>query len=499
MLWSNRSVPVLLTLALALAQALASPVASTASAASADQRESWYVVRFSGSPVGVGKDHWSSDGDLTYYENHIEIEASRLGTPIHMVMRLEEWADDSGRPLRFRGETIVTGTVMAVSGELVGDTLRVRSGGQGFEHAQRIPWEPEAIGQATINTAIAAHLSRGEKNFHLRVFDAPLLAFRTSEYRVGERVTATIAGERAEYTMVEQYDDGAGVPSATYWIDGNFEPKKMLVQQMGIEIVIEEISAQEAAVLDLDPNFDVIRGSMIPCGGYPDDADRVESATFRLTFSRPVADASVFASPSQKVVATDGATVDLLVTRRTLETPQPTPSELAAYLRPDRYIQSAHPAIQAIADSLRASGSSGEAETLALARRIAAWVNDHIEAKNFSQGFASAVDALAAREGDCTEHAVLTAALLRASGIPARVAAGLAYSNGSLVGHMWTEAYVGRWITLDALDLDTRPIRIRMSVSHNERALAETDIVNAYSLVGGLWAEVIDYEARGRP
>ena len=61
------------------------------------------------------------------------------------------------------------------------------------------------------------------------------------------------------------------------------------------------------------------------------------------------------------------------------------------------------------------------------------------------------------KQGDCTEHAVLTAALCRAAGIPAKVASGLAYvsqwqnvSNG-FGGHAWTQAYIGnKWINLDA-------------------------------------------------
>ena len=56
-------------------------------------------------------------------------------------------------------------------------------------------------------------------------------------------------------------------------------------------------------------------------------------------------------------------------------------------------------------------------------------------------------------EGDCTEHAVLLAALLRAKKIPSRVVVGLVYVTGgqSFGGHMWTEAFLnGRWVPLDA-------------------------------------------------
>jgi hypothetical protein len=56
------------------------------------------------------------------------------------------------------------------------------------------------------------------------------------------------------------------------------------------------------------------------------------------------------------------------------------------------------------------------------------------------------------REGDCTEHAVLLAALLRALELPARVSIGLVYapSEQGFAFHLWTEVYLnGRWLPLD--------------------------------------------------
>ena len=61
---------------------------------------------------------------------------------------------------------------------------------------------------------------------------------------------------------------------------------------------------------------------------------------------------------------------------------------------------------------------------------------------------------LATRRGDCTEHALLATALLRASGIPARRIDGLVYMKAgdglpALYWHEWVEAYVGEWVEMD--------------------------------------------------
>ena len=84
-----------------------------------------------------------------------------------------------------------------------------------------------------------------------------------------------------------------------------------------------------------------------------------------------------------------------------------------------------------------------------LGKRPLNWNNSctaTLNAKDFSQAFASAAEVVDTHEGDCTEHAVLLAALCRARGIPARVAIGLVYmpATHEFGYHMWTEVYIGK-------------------------------------------------------
>jgi transglutaminase-like putative cysteine protease len=72
-------------------------------------------------------------------------------------------------------------------------------------------------------------------------------------------------------------------------------------------------------------------------------------------------------------------------------------------------------------------------------------------------GFACASQIAADRKGDCRQHAMLTAALCRASGVPSRTAIGLVYvpdddGKGAVLGfHMWTEVWIkGQWLGIDA-------------------------------------------------
>jgi transglutaminase-like putative cysteine protease len=81
------------------------------------------------------------------------------------------------------------------------------------------------------------------------------------------------------------------------------------------------------------------------------------------------------------------------------------------------------------------------------------WVWENLKKKNFSTLLASAAEVAKDLSGDCTEHAVLLAAMCRAREIPSRVAVGLVYvpELSSFGGHMWAEVYVnGKWVPLDA-------------------------------------------------
>lgn len=79
----------------------------------------------------------------------------------------------------------------------------------------------------------------------------------------------------------------------------------------------------------------------------------------------------------------------------------------------------------------------------------------YIARKTMTRGFDLASNVAQTREGDCSEHAVFLAALLRHQRIPARVLLGVVLVNlkgtPRAFGHAWVEAWVaGAWKTVDA-------------------------------------------------
>jgi hypothetical protein len=98
-----------------------------------------------------------------------------------------------------------------------------------------------------------------------------------------------------------------------------------------------------------------------------------------------------------------------------------------------------------------------ETDAYKKAKKIEAFVADYLDQKGLSVGYATALEVAETRKGDCSEFAILTTALCRASGIPARVAMGVAYVDEFLGhtqvfgGHAWVQVYIdGKWLDIDA-------------------------------------------------
>jgi hypothetical protein len=152
--------------------------------------------------------------------------------------------------------------------------------------------------------------------------------------------------------------------------------------------------------------------------------------------------------------------------------------------------------------------ADGDATRTAEALRLL--VHRHLERKNLATAFGSASEAARTRSGDCTEHAVLLAALLRAKGIPSRVASGLVYvpamgAQGAGFGwHLWTQAlvpppFVGgghgvAWVDFDATLGDAgrgfHAAHILVATSDLAGGATDPAFARAVGLLGGVEIEV---------
>jgi opacity protein-like surface antigen len=146
----------------------------------------------------------------------------------------------------------------------------------------------------------------------------------------------------------------------------------------------------------------------------------------------------------------------------------------------------------------------------AVAGVFRSFVRNHIEAKDLSVGYASASEVVRTRQGDCTEHACLLAAMLRGAGFPSRTVTGVVYADqfagheGVFGFHMWAQAWIatgddkGYWLDLDAAapgeinGFDATHIALSTSAMKDEDSF--NDMVKMLPLLQGLKVEVVELE-----
>lgn len=150
--------------------------------------------------------------------------------------------------------------------------------------------------------------------------------------------------------------------------------------------------------------------------------------------------------------------------------------------------------------ALREAGVTSSDDAMARAEAMRVFVHSYITNPNLDVPFASASETARTRSGDCSEYGVLLAAMLRADGIPARVASGLVYADqfaGSddIFGwHMWTQAIIdGKWVDFDA----TLPVRYHAGhVLTGTSSLADgqgtAEMAAMIVLIGNLEIDIIE-------
>lgn len=187
------------------------------------------------------------------------------------------------------------------------------------------------------------------------------------------------------------------------------------------------------------------------------------------------------------------------------------PIEAERFLRASAVLNHEAPAVRAWLEPLqRVRLAGGQAATAEFLRQE---VHQNIRTKDLSVGFATASDVACTKQGDCTEHAVLLAALLRGAGIPSRCVSGLVYADqfaghkGIFGYHMWTQAWIktekhagefggggGRWVDFDATLPDGvrfDATHIALSVSDMNDGLVGNDMAALLPLLGNLEIEVV--------
>ena len=286
-------------------------------------------------------------------------------------------------------------------------------------------------------------LKVGDK-FEISTFEAepPMTSKFIHLMEVEDKHQLVFSGVSTDVYIVSDSLPAIGVKAQiTVDINGNILQQGFAPLGMVIRSEPEELAKQ------LDSDYDLLANNIIKAENGPTNPRDIDSAVYIISgydvSSIPESDWLTVKTFSPDSAEISIGRNEFIKYEQTIPV---TDDRYNIYLQPEPLIQSDSEEIIELA--IKIIGDESNAFRAALL--INDWVHDNIR-KEFSPDISNALQTLKTGRGDCGEHSALTVALLRASGIPSRIAAGAAYWPGGngFAFHAWTEVYVGDWIQMD--------------------------------------------------
>lgn len=423
--------------------------------------ETWDVILMQGAPLG--------------YVHTVTRQVERDGQPLLEVeatqrMTIQRFGDQAapgasfksletldGRMIHFESQQQVGPTAQSARGEVSGGQLVIETSTTGKTQSSSIPWSDGYGGLfAMEHSLLRKPLKPGEQRTVQAL--APLFnQLVTYEFTAKDaEETRLLEGNQRLLRIDVQTRFGNGnTVRSIVWTDPKGEILKTRTDAFSWETYR---TTKERALKGSGGSADLGLATIVRLEQPLANAHQTRRVRYEVSINGEPGvpennPARIFpGGPGQQVQPITENTAELIVTAaKPASGPQVSPSTPPsdADRQPNNLVQSDNELVVQMARE----AASGDTDSRRVALGLERYVKSNVRTKNFTQALATAADVAQTREGDCTEHAVLLAALARANGIPARVAIGLVYVP-SLQGfgyHMWNEVYVeGDWLALDA-------------------------------------------------
>ncbi|HJT32365.1 MAG TPA: transglutaminase-like domain-containing protein [Pirellulales bacterium] len=445
--------------------------------------ETWHIIEMGGNRVGY--DHQTlrkedRDGQrVLLTEVELQMSIQRYGEPSETINRYSTLETLDGKLLSFTSQWSPADS----TGKVDNGVLTIETKSAGKKTTQTIEWPDDAGGFFAVEHSLRRKPMQPGETRTLRYLQPGFNTLCTDELAAVDYESTELRSGAHDLLRIESqtHIQGSEQPMAgIFWVDRSGDVLKSEMPSVGLVFY----RATQAEATDAGPQapFDLGLSSVVPLDQPFESARQTRRAIYRVEL-RESDPAAVFpAGATQQLRATGPHTAELVVTSLDPQSPpadiEPATPPTDGDREPNSLIQSDDAAIVAMSREAAGAKKSPLSKALALER----YVHDNIREKNFATTFASAAEVAKQMSGDCSEHAVLLAALARAAEIPARAAIGLVYapSEGGFAYHMWNEFYIeGRWVPFDATLGEGR-------VGADHLKLADSDLRDATGLVSFL-------------
>ena len=442
--------------------ALGLMVLGLAGTALADVRseDSWDAVYLAGSKVGYVHTFVEpvKDGNRQLLRVRVDMKVTfkRLRDRVTMGMQYGTIETLDGAVLRLDTRTQAGEQEMRVHGDVVGGKMSLAFEGTGQTQKQTIDWGDDVRGPYAAEQSFSRQPMKPGESRSLKMYMPDLNRICDITLKAGAVEGVKLGGGAVRPLLrVDQTTKLDGKPrpefDVTLWVDASGQVLKSLTENLGGMVTYRTTREGAMAPGDAAAPFDQILNSVIRVAHKIPRPETTRDITYRIALKGENPATIIPADRRQSLKPGSQENEAVLV----VKTAGPNDGEPGAetvddvYLRPNAMITSHDERVVALAHkAVAAATDPWDKATL-----IEKWVSKNIRDKNFSVAFAAASEVAQNLSGDCTEHGVLTAAMCRAEGVPARVVVGLVYAEnlGGFGFHLWNEVYVNRrWVAIDA-------------------------------------------------
>ena len=429
--------------------------------------QTWMSMTIDGRKVGSMHIERAHVGDRVVTRQIIDLRLTRgkTSTLVHNDIEAEETA--AGKPLAFHARTRSSTDDETVDGTIRDDgRFQVATTVGGQSTVRLLEWPGGASLSEGQRVAIVQHGFAPGTLYSLRVFDPVKQQVATLDTRVMgvEHVDLPHGVETLHHLRqnLENHDDQI----IDLWVDDSGLIRRSVTPAFGARM--ELLACDQACASAPDQDVDMLRATMVPSPrGIPYNA---RLGTIRYVVSVASGTPNPFIdTDEQRVVTVGDGRYELTIALAQAQPGEsgPTPDDLVA----NPWVQSDAPDIVALAKQVTASARND----LGRMRSLRSFVTGYIQSSDLDVGYASALETLRTRRGDCTEHAVLLAALARASGVPTRIVTGLVYTeryagaSHVFVPHTWVQAWLGdRWTSFDSAEVRFDTTHIALGVGSGD-------------------------------
>jgi hypothetical protein len=425
----------------------------------ASAQESWDAVYMG--PAKVGYIHTFIEPlkdrgrDLLRVRVDTLLTIKRLNDKITMELRYGTIETTQGSVLRIDTRTLASEKEMRVYGDVNNDEMTLTLEGSGQSQRVTMPWSADVRGPYAVEQSLSHEPMKVGQTRQLKMFipdlnkvcDITINAAAMEDIQLGEATKRTLMKIEQKTAL-----DGKARPEfdMTLWADSGGQVLKSYSETMG-GMTIYRTTREAATSSDGEGKVNLITTSIIRVTHKIPNAESRRNITYRVKVKND--DVAQLIPNDRRQTFKPGADR----TSGTLQVKTAGPDDGTAgpeqvdseFLKPNALVTSEDPRVVELA--FKAIG--GTTDPWQRAIKIEQWVAQNLKDKNFKTGFAPASEVARNLTGDCSEHGVLTAAMCRAVGIPARVAIGLVYADhlGGFGYHLWNEVYVNRrWVAVDS-------------------------------------------------